>query len=144
MGISVLQMKVLVAALAAFVAGIGGAMYALSLGTALPSNYSTLGGLVWLAVLVTLGIRSNVAALIAGLSTTLLAGIALVYLPSAFAQVTPILFGLGAIQVAKFPNGIMTENARQVLWAWGKVRSVSRSKRSPDAGPPVVVGGELS
>ena len=81
---------------------------------------------------------------IAGLSTTLLAGIALVYLPSAFAQVTPILFGLGAIQVAKFPNGIMTENARQVLWAWGKVRSVSRSKRSPDAGPPVVVGGELS
>jgi branched-chain amino acid transport system permease protein len=144
MGISVLQMKVLVAGLAAFVAGVGGAMYALSLGTALPSNYSTLGGLVWLAILVTLGIRSNVAALIAGLSTTLLAGIALVYLPKAFGQVTPILFGLGAIQVAKYPNGVMTENARQVRWAWDKLRSVSGSHQRPGAGPPVVVGGDAS
>jgi branched-chain amino acid transport system permease protein len=144
MGISALGMKVLVAGFAAFVAGIGGAMYALSLGNALPDNYSTLGGLVWLAILVTLGIRSNVAALIAGLSTTLLAGIALVYLPTAFGQVTPILFGLGAIQVAKYPNGVMTENTRQVLWAWEKVRHVSRSKRTPGAGPPVVVGGELT
>jgi branched-chain amino acid transport system permease protein len=101
-------------------------MFALSLGSALPTNYSTLGGLVWLAILVSLGIRSNMAALMAGLSATLLAGIALVYLPSAFGQVTPILFGLGAIQVAKFPNGVMTENARQVLWAWNKLRNKAR------------------
>ncbi len=120
MGISVLQMKVLVAGIAAFVAGVGGAMFALSLGSALPTNYSTLGGLVWLAILVSLGIRSNMAALMAGLSATILAGIALVYLPSAFGQVTPILFGLGAIQVAKYPNGVMTENARQVLWCLGE------------------------
>jgi branched-chain amino acid transport system permease protein len=126
MGISVLQMKVLVAGIAAFVAGVGGAMFALSLGSALPTNYSTLGGLVWLAILVSLGIRSNMAALMAGLSATILAGIALVYLPSAFTQVTPILFGLGAIQVAKYPNGVMTENARQVLWVWQKVRYRSR------------------
>ncbi len=126
MGISVLQMKVLVAGIAAFVAGVGGAMFALSLGSALPTNYSTLGGLVWLAILVSLGIRSNMAALIAGLSATILAGIALVYLPSAFAQVTPILFGLGAIQVAKYPNGVMTENARQVLWFWEKLRYRSK------------------
>ena len=74
MGISVLQMKVLVSGIAAFVAGIGGAMYALSLGTALPTNYSSLVGLVWLAILVTLGIRSNMAALMAGVSYTVLAG----------------------------------------------------------------------
>ncbi len=122
MGISVLQMKVLVAGIAAFVAGVGGAMFALSLGSALPTNYATLGGLVWLAILVSLGIRSNMAALVAGLSATLLAGIALVYLPTAFGQVTPILFGVGAIQVAKYPNGVMTENARRVLSAWDKVR----------------------
>ncbi len=36
-----LQMKVLVSGIAAFVAGIGGAMYALSLGSALPTNYSS-------------------------------------------------------------------------------------------------------
>jgi branched-chain amino acid transport system permease protein len=138
MGISVLQMKVLVAGIAAFVAGIGGAMFALSLGSALPTNYSTLGGLVWLAILVSLGIRSNMAALMAGLSATLLAGIALVYLPTAFGQVTPILFGLGAIQVAKFPNGVMTENARQVLWAWDKLRNRSRPAWTSEVDEPEV------
>ena len=80
-GISVLQMKVLVSGIAAFVAGIGGAMYALSIGSALPTNYSTLLGLIWLAILVTLGIRSNMAALMAGVSYTVLAGIAVAYLP---------------------------------------------------------------
>jgi branched-chain amino acid transport system permease protein len=125
-GISVLQMKVLVSGIAACVAGIGGAMYALSLGSALPANYSSLLGLVWLAILVTLGIRSNTAALLAGVSYTVLAGVFVAYLPAKFSEVTPILFGLGAVQVAKFPNGAMTENARMVLGAWDKVRGVSK------------------
>jgi branched-chain amino acid transport system permease protein len=144
-GIGVLQMKVLVSGIAACVAGIGGAMYALSLGTALPTNYSSLLGLIWLAILVTLGIRSNTAALMAGVSYTVLAGVAVAYLPAADAQVTPILFGLGAVQVAKFPNGAMTENARQVLWFWDKVRGVSKPSQipvAPDAA--AVVGGDLA
>src|ERR1035441_1475408 len=91
-GVSVLQMKVVVAGIAAFVAGVGGALLAVTLGVALPANYSTLGGVIWLAVLVTIGIRSNIAALIAGLTFTLLPGIASTYLPSWFAQVPPLLF----------------------------------------------------
>jgi branched-chain amino acid transport system permease protein len=142
-GISVLQMKVLVSGIAACVAGIGGAMYALSLGTALPTNYSSLLGLIWLAILVTLGIRSNTAALIAGVSYTVLAGIAVAYLPAAYAQVTPILFGLGAVQVAKFPNGAMTQNARQVLWFWDKVHGVPKPSQIPVA-TEAVVGGDLA
>src|SRR6202034_1661360 len=51
-GISVLQMKLTVAALAAFVAGIGGGLLAVTLGVANPNNYATLGAEVWLAVLV--------------------------------------------------------------------------------------------
>ncbi len=113
LGISVLQMKVVIAAIASFVAGIGGGMLAISLGVALPANYATLGGMVWLAVLVTLGIRSNVAALFAGLSFTLSSGVALVYLPKAFGNVPPILFALGAIFVAKFPEGTLAMQARQ-------------------------------
>jgi len=133
MGISVLQMKVLIAGAAAFVAGIGGAMYALSLGVALPTNYSTLGGEVWLAILVTLGIRSNIAALNAGFAGTFMAGVALVYLPSPFGEVTPILFGIGAMRAAKFPDGIMAEQARQYRQVWTKVRSVARPGRVPGA-----------
>jgi len=144
-GISVLQMKVLVSGIAACVAGIGGAMYALSLGSALPTNYSSLLGLVWLAILVTLGIRSSIAALLAGVSYTVLSGIAVAYLPADFTQVTPILFGLGAVQVAKFPNGAMTENARQVLWAWDKLRGVSPQGAVPAATrESAVAGGDLA
>jgi branched-chain amino acid transport system permease protein len=111
-GVSVLQMKVVIAGLAAFVAGIGGALLAVAQGVALPSNYATLAGLIWLAVLVTQGIRSNVAAMLAGLSFTLLPGVVLAYLPTWFGQIPPILFGLGAILLAKNPDGLLATQAR--------------------------------
>ncbi len=129
LGISILRMKLLVAGLAAFVAGIGGAMIALSQGAALPANYATLTGIVWLAVLVTLGIRSNLAALLAGLSNALIAGIALVYLPQAFSNFTPIFFGLGAVLVAKFPDGTFAMQARQVRTMGGRFRALDPQRR---------------
>ena len=137
-GISVLQMKILIATMAAFVAGIGGGMLSISLGVALPANYATLGGLIWLAVLVTLGIRANGAALFAGLSFTLLSGVALVYLPKAWGNVPPILFALGAIGVAKFPEGTLAMQARQARFVWGKVRKLVAPNRPvlATAGPP--------
>ena len=113
-GVSVLQMKVVVAALAAFVAGIGGALLAVANGVALPANYATLAGVVWLAVLVTQGIRSNTAALIAGISLTMLPGIALAYMPTWVGQIPAILFGLGAVAVAKNPDGVLAMQARQL------------------------------
>jgi branched-chain amino acid transport system permease protein len=113
-GVSVLQMKVVVAGLAAFVAGIGGALLAFANGVALPANYATLAGVVWLAVLVTQGIRSNTAALIAGISLTILPGVALAYLPTWVGQFPPILFGLGAIAVARNPDGVLAMQARQM------------------------------
>jgi hypothetical protein len=76
-------------------------------------------------------------------SYTVLAGVAVAYLPPAYAEVTPILFGLGAVQVAKFPNGAMTENARQVLWFWDKVRGVSKPDPILVAQETVVVRGDL-
>jgi branched-chain amino acid transport system permease protein len=80
----------------------------------LPSQYSTIAGFVFLAVRVTLGIRSTVAALFAGLSFTVFPAVAQVYLPHWFAQLPPVFFGLGAIVVAKYPDGILTTQARQV------------------------------
>jgi branched-chain amino acid transport system permease protein len=134
LGISVLQMKVLVAGLSAFVAGIGGAMLAMSFGIALSANYDTLTGVVWLAVLVTLGIRSNVAALLAGISYTILPELTLVYLPRAWANVPPVLFGLGAVAVAKNPEGTLAMQARQVRWAWTKVTR-RRGRPGAPSGP---------
>ena len=65
-GISVVQMKVIAGALAALIAGIGGALLAMAQTTFQPSEFATFAGVVWLAVLVTIGVRSNAAALIAG------------------------------------------------------------------------------
>jgi branched-chain amino acid transport system permease protein len=122
LGISVVGMKVMMAGLAAFVAGIGGGLLAVTLGVALPNNYTTLGGEVWLVVLVTNGIRSNAAALFAGLGQTLLGGLALVYLPKVFGNFVAILFGLGAIAIVKFPEGILTAQTRQIQAMFAQVR----------------------
>ena len=95
--------------------------------------------MIWLAVLVTLGIRSNVAALFAGLSFTILPALALVYLPRAWGNVPPVLFGLGAIAVAKYPEGTLAMQARQVRWLWtkssGKRRFARRAVGAAGAGP---------
>ncbi len=113
-GLSVLQSKLTVAALASFVAGVGGALLAVQQGLANSSNYATLAGVLWLAVLVTQGVRSIVAALIAGLTLTISSGLALEFFPPWFGQLPPILFGLGAIALAKNPDGLLAMQARQI------------------------------
>ena len=75
MGLSVIQMKMLVSGLAAFVAGVGGGLFAMARKQAIPLDYVTLLGLVWLAVLVTFGVRSNIAALLAGSSSSFARGL---------------------------------------------------------------------
>jgi branched-chain amino acid transport system permease protein len=124
-GISVLQMKVLLGGAAAFVAGIGGAMLALSLGVALAGNYETLIGVVWLTVLVTQGIRYNATALVAGLAQTLVAGLVLVFLPKVFSDFVPILFGLGAIALIRYPQGVLTFQVRLFTAVVGDLRERS-------------------
>jgi branched-chain amino acid transport system permease protein len=124
-GISVVQMKLLTAGLAAFVAGIGGGMLAITLGVANTGNYSTLGAEVWLVILVTQGIRSNVAALFAGLSQTVVLGISQVYLPRFFANLSAVAFGLGAIAIIKFPEGVLTIQARQIRSVLARIRTAA-------------------
>jgi branched-chain amino acid transport system permease protein len=113
-GISVVQMKVIAGALAAFIAGIGGGLLALSQTTFQPSEFATFAGVVWLAVLVTIGVRSNAAALVAGLSFVMLPAIAQAYLPAWTANVAPVLFGLGAVSAAKYPDGALAEQSRRL------------------------------
>ena len=70
-------------------------------------SYATFVGLVWLAVVVTLGVRSITAAALAGLSFSLLPGVLQTYVPTRWAEVPAILFGLGAIGVARNPEGVV-------------------------------------
>jgi branched-chain amino acid transport system permease protein len=120
-GISVWLVKVLVAGLSAFIAGVGGAMLAIAFANATPTTFSTLGGVFWLAVLVTLGIRSIMASLVAGLVFTLLAEFAFVYLPPGYGSLLPLLFGLGATRVARYPDGWLAMQARVVRSLVGRL-----------------------
>jgi branched-chain amino acid transport system permease protein len=133
-GLSVLGMKLLVAAIGTFIAAVGGGLLALNYGYALPTSYATFGGLVWLAVFVTIGLRSITAAVIAGLSFTLVPGIFQTYLPVAWGNVPTLLFGLGAVAVAVHPDGQVAMNARL---AQGLVlQMIERRRHGPDGKPP--------
>jgi branched-chain amino acid transport system permease protein len=115
-GISVFQMKVIIAGLAAFAAAVGGAILAINQLGAQPTNFETDAGVIWLAVLVTQGIRSNIAALVAGISLYIIPALFQTYLasPHWLSQVPYVLFGLGAIMVARNPDGVVIMQARQL------------------------------
>jgi branched-chain amino acid transport system permease protein len=138
-GVSVWQMKVIVAGLAAFVAGIGGGLLAVAQGVALPSNYATLAGVVWLTAVVTMGVRSSAAALIAGMSLTVLPGLLLVYLPPWFGLLPLVFFGLGAIALARNPDGLLAMEARQLQQVLVRLSRSARWRRNQPliAGEPV-------
>jgi branched-subunit amino acid ABC-type transport system permease component len=66
-GISVVRAKMLVFAVSAFVAGLGGALYGSTLGSVNPRSFTVVIGIVWLAIVVTWGVRSVIGALLAGM-----------------------------------------------------------------------------
>jgi branched-chain amino acid transport system permease protein len=113
-GVSVVQMKVLAGATAAFIAGIGGGLLAVAQSNVVPSEFATFAGIVWFAALVTIGIRSTAAALVAGLAFVMLPAICQAYLPTWTANVLPVIFGMGAISAAKYPDGILAEQSRRL------------------------------
>jgi branched-chain amino acid transport system permease protein len=107
-GINTTRSKVQIAIISTFVAGLGGGVLAMSSGFAIPVNYATLGGLVWFAVLVTLGVRSIVAALFGGLSFVLIPAAFGIWVPASFLEVPTVLFGVGAVLVARHPEGSLS------------------------------------
>jgi branched-chain amino acid transport system permease protein len=132
MGLSVIQMKMLVSGLAAFVAGVGGGLFAIAHKQAIPLDYVTLLGLVWLAVLVTFGVRSNIAALLAGVIFVMSPAFvqSVLQLSATWALVPTLLFGLGAIGLAKNPEGTVYTFTR---WIQGHIHGASGVRAVPAA-----------
>ena len=113
-GISVVRIKTTIWALAAAIAGIGGGMYVIYTGAALPQSFDTIIGLTWFAVVITNGRRSNNAALAGGLMIVLIPQIFATYLPTSWGPLPTLLFGAGAVLLARNPDGIITMNGRQI------------------------------
>jgi branched-chain amino acid transport system permease protein len=138
LGLSVVQTKVLVSGLATYVAAVGGGFLALSFQSTLPDSFNPFIGLIWLSVLVTQGARSIIAALVAGLTFFLLPGVFQTYLPASLSDVPILLFGLGAIMLAKNPDGIVAMNGRQIAAVMGRRGDRSSISSHDASGPPVL------
>lgn len=148
-GVNVVGMKIGISALAAAIAGIGGGCYALYAGVALPESFDAFVGLVWFAVLVTNGTRSNNAALAAGLLYVFLPDIFATYLPQSWGPFPTLLFGVGAVLLARNPEGVITMNGRQ-LRNVGRHLAATVTRRpavvatGDDDPPPVVAEARIA
>jgi ABC-type branched-subunit amino acid transport system ATPase component/branched-subunit amino acid ABC-type transport system permease component len=110
--------KVSVFAVSAAIAGIGGGMLAVVSSPVSNRTAPAFIGLIWLAVTVTFGIRRPGGALLAGLAFATFTDLLQVitgwgFMPTWAASLTnttqlaAILFGLGAINLAKNPDGVL-------------------------------------
>jgi branched-chain amino acid transport system permease protein len=137
-GISVIRMKIMVWALAAAIAGIGGGMYVIYTGAALPQSFDTIIGLTWFAVVITNGRRSNNAALAAGLSFVLIPQLFATYLPTSWGPLPILLFGAGAVLLARNPEGIITMNGRQLAALARRLPGIHGRENRADGGQPAL------
>jgi len=144
-GISTGRAHLLAFAVSGFIAGLGGALLAIQQGNVnYGTNFAPFAALFWLVLVVTLGMRSVDGAIIAAMSYALfdaviLKGAFLGWLfrdPDRIPAIFPIsgewrfvLFGLGAIQFARHPEGVIEYSKRR------------RSERSRAAANGVDSGG---
>ncbi|HVM63505.1 MAG TPA: ATP-binding cassette domain-containing protein [Acidimicrobiales bacterium] len=122
-GLSPDRARIAVFAVSAAIAGIGGAFYAVIASPFSNTTVPSFTGLIWLAVCVTWGIRRPAGALMAGLTYGIGAAVftkvtghsGWVHDALASAYFLPILFGLGAINLAKNPDGVLALSNQQRL-----------------------------
>ncbi len=125
-GISPLRVKLALFGVSAAIAGIGGIMYASFQTSVNNTTTPAATGLLWLATVVLFGIRRPIAAAWAGLAsamTPVLIGSGfhwwswvptwLSWRGTPSSEIPLILFGLGAVTLARNPDGFLAANARQ-------------------------------
>jgi ABC-type branched-subunit amino acid transport system ATPase component/branched-subunit amino acid ABC-type transport system permease component len=124
-GVSVLRVKLGIFAVSAGIAALGGVMYSSVQGNINNQTATVVTGLLWLATVVLFGIRRPAAAILAGIVSAaspviLQSGFHMSYLPSFLswngttsAEIPAILFGLGAVQLARNPDGVISITSAQ-------------------------------
>jgi ABC-type branched-subunit amino acid transport system ATPase component/branched-subunit amino acid ABC-type transport system permease component len=110
-GISLTHTKLLVFAMSAGVAGIGGILLGTFDQSVTSSSYPPTVGLVWLSVVVLFGSRRVSGALLAGIGFAVSPDVIGWFTSST--RVADIVFGLGAVQLAMTPDGILSNFSAQ-------------------------------
>jgi branched-chain amino acid transport system permease protein len=141
LGLSVIQVKVIIGAIGAFIAAIGGGFLAMYAENAQPTSFDIFLGMIWLAVAVTWGVRSITGAALAGITLSIMPGVFATYVPVKWAVVPSVLFGLGAVSVARNPEGVIAQYARQLSDLIPGVRKRDAPPPPIDAASPLAEAG---
>ncbi|GGM64597.1 ABC transporter permease [Dactylosporangium sucinum] len=147
MGYSTFRAKLYLFGFSSFIAGIGGGMYASYGGRATPPQFAAMLGVALMAVIVTFGTRSVLAALLAGTLFTVMPQLFSYFLSPGWQQVPAILFGLGAVGLANEPRGFLVHVTGGIQGLARRVRGPARDPGSDAGGPggtPVVGPRELA
>ncbi|MGZ4690439.1 MAG: ABC transporter permease [Acidimicrobiia bacterium] len=135
-GINPAKAKILAFALSAGIAGLGGGLLAMKTGIAQPSDYDYFLGFVFVVVVVSTAARTVEGAVNAGLAFVLLP-----YILSEWFGLSAswafILFGFGAIQYARHPEGTL-ENGKRTSMAFfqRQIDRVSARRARSSSGDP--------
>jgi branched-chain amino acid transport system permease protein len=116
---------------AAFIAAVGGGLlgvYQKQLAAG-GTDFLTLTGLTWLAVVVFMGIRSPAAAVAGGIVFAVMPALFAEWLPVSWGPLPIVLFGLGALTLAQNPRGAVEAQKVQIAWLANRVRR--RPRGSP-------------
>jgi len=125
-GLSATRAKLRVFAIAATVAGVGGVLLAMVNQSVTTASVPAQVSLTWLAIVVLLGIRRPAGAVLAAFAFVMSPEVIGTFTDSA--RIQQILFGLGAVQLASSPDGILT-----AVTSFRRARSARRGTSTPAA-----------
>jgi branched-chain amino acid transport system permease protein len=127
-GINAMSLRIILFALAAGIAGLGGGMLTLHFQNATPAETFSIVGIVWVVLVVTLGSRSVDGAANAAISFVVVAWLLgeLGFRP----EFAVVLFGLGAITYARHPEGVVEFQTRKNILAQVRQRALNERARS--------------
>jgi ABC-type branched-subunit amino acid transport system permease subunit len=114
-GVNLTRLKVIVFALSAGIAGVGGALYASLDQSVSSSDFNTLISLVLVVVVATVGVSSVEGAIEAGIAYVLVNTVLTSDLPSQYSSLLELVFGAGVIVYVLHPEGVVEVGKRFVL-----------------------------
>jgi len=137
-GIDPRRAKIVAFALSAAIAGLGGALLASLQGTVSSDSFNYFYSLFWLVLVVTTGVRTVEGAVNAGMALVFVPEL-LHHLPGRWANLEYVLFGFGAINYAKHPEGAVEFGKRRSMeriLAWNKRRDAREAPPRQEGPPP--------
>jgi len=142
-GIDVHRLRVVVFAVSAGLAGVGGALYGSLQGSLAPNDFNYQISLVLLVVVAIVGLGSITGAVVAGVVYTALLK-SLSTLPPRYAGLLAVIFGLATLSYTRHPEGVVDYLGNRLLAVVGRLGGRSRPEHHlrSDAPRPSPVDGE--